>query len=274
MNTHNDSSGGGGLRRLMHALPNSTYIFVALFAAFLLWIPNFATAGNLATLLQQASILSLLSAAVALSIMAKGIDLSVGSIVSLVGVVIAFLINSGVNELLAVLLGLAAAALFGLFNGLIVVKLKVVPFIATFGTLGIGQGLANLLAGKRALYLGAGEEGGLWLIPLLQENVASFRIGEEGVFTVNVLVVITVAVLAVLIFLFKKTVLNAYVYAIGSNPEAAKLSNIRVTFWSIFVYVVTGFLAGVAGLLMLLRVNSAQPTAGEGLEFQAVIRIN
>lgn len=272
MTTRNKHAAGkSGARVLLASLPNSTYIFVVLFVAFLLWIPNFATPGNLATLLQQASILSLLSAAVGLSIMAKGIDLSVGSIVSLVGVIIAVLIGMGLGEFPAIVLGLAAATVFGLFNGFIVVKLGVVPFIATFGTLGIGAGLANLFSGKRALYLSTIEGRELWLIPLFQRDVVSIDCGNGEFFTINVLVVITVAVLALLIFLFKKTVMNAYVYAIGNNPEAAKLSNINVTFWGIFVYGITGLLAGVAGLLLMLRVNSAQPTGGEGLEFQAVV---
>ena len=74
-----------------------------------------------------------------------------------------------------------------------------------------------------------------------------------------------------MLLFFKKTVFGTYIYALGGNKEAAKLSKIRVDRWNIGVYVMTGFLAGVAGLLMLLRLNSAQPTAGDGLEFQAVV---
>ncbi len=263
-------AGFKGVWARIAALPNSTYIFVIVFAAFLVCIPNFSSAANLSTLLQQASILSLLSAAISLAIMSRGIDLSIGSIVSFVGVIIALLIGAGVGEILAMAIGLLAAMGFGLLNGLVVVKLKVVPFIATFGMLGVGQGIANLLSNKRALYLEPPDGSALSLIPLLQKDLFSFTFGDS-VFSVNMIVVITVLVLAAFILLFKKTVLNAYIYAIGSNPEAAKLSSINVDLWNIFVYVITGFLAGIASILMLLRLNSAQPTSGEGLEFQAVV---
>jgi len=269
MRPHRDTALTAG--RVMRSLPNSTYIFLFVFVVFLFLIPNFGSAGNLSALLQQASILSLLSAAMAPSIMAREIDLSVGSIVSFTGIVIALGLRAELGELLSIFLGLAAATVFGIVNGFIVVKMKVVPFIATFGMMGIGQGLANILSNKRAMYLTTEDGPPLPLIAFLQKDIVSIPLGDGSLFSISMIVVITAFVLGLLIFFFRRTVLHAYVYAIGNNPEAAKLCNIRVDFWGTAVLAMVGFLSGIAGFLMLLRVNSAQPTAGDGLEFQAVV---
>lgn len=255
-------------KELYSNLPNSTYIFVVLFLAFIVFIPNFGSATNLSALIGQAAILMILSSAMSLAIITGGIDLSVGGLVSLVGIVIAQLISQGVNEILAILLGLLTAALFGFLNGVVVVKMKVAPFIATFGMMGVAQGLANTFSNSRAVYLPSEN---IRIIPGLQMNLLEWMFPSGNILTINVQVLITVVVLLTLVLLFRKTVLGTYIYALGGNREAAKLSNIRTDKWNILVYVITGFLAGVAALLMLLRLNSAQPTAGDGLEFQAVV---
>jgi ribose/xylose/arabinose/galactoside ABC-type transport system permease subunit len=128
------------------------------------------------------------------------------------------------------------------------------------------------LSNRRAVYLT--DQAGLIklrLVPFLRHNLFEIDLGGGQILGINMIVVITITVLGLLIFLYKKTVLHAYMYAIGNNAETAKLSNINVDFWNIFVYMLTGLLAGIASLLMLLRLNSAQPTAGDGLEFQAVV---
>lgn len=174
------------------------------------------------------------------------------------------------GEIPAIIIGLVSAALFGLINGLVVVKLKVAPFIATFGMMGVAQGIANALSDSRAVYLGT-EGQKLKVIPVLQMNLVEWIFPTGNILTISIQVLITIFTLTVLLILFKKTVLGTYIYAIGGNREAAKLSNINIDFWNICVYCFTGFLAGVSAVLMMLRLNSAQPTAGDGLEFQAVV---
>lgn len=249
--------------------PNSIYIFIVIFVAFSAVIPNFFTATNLSTLLLQACILMVLSAAMSLAIMTGGIDLSMGGVVSLVGVIIALLITKGVPEWLAIISGICFAVFFGFLNGLIIVKLKVAPFIATFGMMGVAQGLANLFSDSRAIYLST--DVGLSIIPFLQKNILEMPMGLSGVFSLNMIVVLTIIVLALLLIIYNKTVLSSYIYALGGNREAARLSNINVDRWNVIVYMITGLLAGLVSLLMLLRLNSAQPTSGDGLEFQAVV---
>lgn len=256
------------IKRTLTELPNSTYIFVVLFLAFVLLIPNFSSATNLSALIGQAAILMILSSAMSVAIITGGIDLSVGGVVSLVGVLIAQMIAHGINDALAIVLGLGMAALFGLINGLVVVKLKVAPFIATFGMMGVAQGLANTFSNSRAVYL---PDDGAAVIKVLQLNILEWMFPSGNILTISIQVLITIVVLIVLLLLFKKTVFGTYVYALGGNREAAKLSNIKTDAWNIGVYGITAFLAGIAALLMLLRLNSAQPTAGDGLEFQAVV---
>lgn len=252
-------------KQILHKIPNTTYIFVMTFAAFSILIPNFFSANNISMLIEQASILMVLSSAMSLIIIAKGIDLSLGSIVSFTGIIMALLIRHGVPELLAIFFGILSGMVFGVLNGYIVVKLKVAPFIATFGMMGVGQGIANFLSKKRAVYLDG--QCSLTVIPFLQNNLFEVKLGPNSVFGVNMIVIITIVVLGLLILFFKKTVLGTYIYALGGNREVAKLSNINTDKWNIFIYILTG----IAGLLMLLRLNSAQPIAGQGLEFQAVV---
>ena len=254
--------------RIIKRMPNSIYIFIVVFLGLSISVNNFFSATNLSTLLEQTCILSLLSVAMSLAIISAGIDLSVGGIVSFAGIIMALLISSGVNTFFSVIIGVFAAMIFGLLNGLIVVKMKVVPFIATFGMMGVAQGIANLLSNKRAIYLN--EDNGNTVIQFLQNKLIEINIGD-GIFSINMIVIITILSIALIIFLYKKTQMGLYLYAIGGNKEAAKLSHIRVDIWNIGVYVITGLIAGVAALLMVLRLNSAQPTAGDGLEFQAVV---
>ena len=254
-------------RRVQSMLPNYTYILVVLFGVFLICIPNFGSATNISNLISQAAILMVLSAAMSVAIMTAGVDLSVGGVVSMIGVIIAQLIGHGVNEALAIILGLLFACLLGLITCLVVVKIMFGPFIVTFGMMGVAQGLANTFSSSRAVYLP--EE--CPVIKLLQLNLVQWMFPSGNILTISIQILIAVLVLALLLLFFKKTVFGTYIYALGGNKEAAKLSKIRVDRWNIGVYVMTGFLAGVAGLLMLLRLNSAQPTAGDGLEFQAVV---
>ena len=216
-------------KKLCSNLPNSTYIFAALFLAFVIFIPNFGSATNLSTLIGQAAILMVLSSAMSLAIITGGIDLSVGGLVSLIGIVIAQLIGWGVNEGAAILLGLLTAAAFGFLNGIVVVKLKVAPFIATFGMMGVAQGLANTFSNSRAVYLPSEN---ITVIPVLQMNLLEWMFPSGNILTINVQVLITVLVLAAVILLFKKrfwapiSTLWAATGRRPSSPTSARMSGI------------------------------------------------
>ncbi|MDQ2078767.1 ABC transporter permease [Xanthobacteraceae bacterium Astr-EGSB] len=267
MSTHRASSRRFRLARL----PNSIFAFLLVFMVASLWVPRFFTPGNLSSLLLQSSIMIILSVAMALVIIAGGIDLSMGSVLSMCGVIMALCMRNGLHALVAIGIGLAIGALFGLLNGLIVTRLRVPPFIATFGSMGIAQSLANTLSGRRTIYWESGSHSSL--VDLLKGDVVHIQLGPESsmVFYIPFLVVLTAVVVGGVIFLFRRTVLGAYVHAIGENEEVARLSGIATRSWTTLLYVISGALAGFAGLLMLIRTNSMQPTSGDWLEFVAVV---
>ena len=259
----------GGLR--LSDLPNSVFAFLLVFIVASVWVPRFLSPGNLSTLLLQASILIILSIAMSLVVISGGIDLSMGGVLSMCGVIMALCLRSGMHVLAAILVGVMSGAVFGLLNGVFITRMKVPPFIATFGSMGIAQSIANTLSGKRTIYWEDGSHSAI--LEFLGGNVIRVQFGAEAstIFYVPFLVVLTVVVVGIVIFLFKRTVLGAYTYAIGENEETARLCGIATRTWTVLLYVISGMLASLAALLVLIRTNSMQPTSGEWLEFQAVV---
>lgn len=125
-------------------LPNSTYVFFLVMFLGSVLVPNFLTPGNITTLLTQACIMMTLSMAMSMCLMMGCIDLSLGGVVSMSGVIMAMCLNKGIHAAIAILIGLLCGTLFGAFNGFVVTKMKVPAFIATFGASGIAQSIANM----------------------------------------------------------------------------------------------------------------------------------
>ncbi|MCL1985740.1 MAG: ABC transporter permease [Betaproteobacteria bacterium] len=265
------AKGNGQGRLCLLDLPNSVFAFLLVFILASVLAPHFFSPGNLSTLLLQASILIILSIAMSLVVISGGIDLSMGGVLSMCGVIMALCLRSGMHVLAAILVGVVSGAMFGLLNGLCVTCMKVPPFIATFGSMGIAQSIANTLSGKRTIYWEGGSHSAI--LDFLGGNVIRVQFGIEAstIFYVPFLVVLTAVVVGIVIFLFKRTVLGAYTYAIGENEEIARLCGIATRTWTVLLYIISGMLASLAALLVLIRTNSMQPTSGEWLEFQAVV---
>ena len=189
-------------------------------------------------------------------ILIAGIDLSTGSIITIVNVVCAYLmVNSGFSMTAAVICALIMATLIGLLNGFMVSTIGIPAIIATFATQTIFEGAAYLLSGGTPVY-GFDER---------------FKvIGQGYVGPIPVPVIIMICCFAVGSFILNKTFFGRYFYAVGGNEEASKLSGIRVGFIKYLIYALSGFFAGLAGIVMLSRTNSAQPTAGKGYEFDVI----
>ncbi|MFR5601657.1 MAG: ABC transporter permease [Lachnospiraceae bacterium] len=252
-------------------LPNSTYVFFLVLILGSVLVPNFMTPGNITTLLTQACIMMTLSMAMSMCLMMGCIDLSLGGIVSMSGVVMALCLSKGVHAFLAIPAGLVCGTLFGAFNGFVVTKMKVPPFIATFGASGIAQSIANILSDKRTISWVQSEKTGL--VDLLGQNVLTVIFGPKPsqILSISVLLLVTVILITCVLVLFKKTTLGSTIYALGENEETARLSGIATVRWKIGVYMLSGFLASMAGMIVMIRTNSLQPTVGDGLEFQAVV---
>ncbi|NSL51428.1 ABC transporter permease [Calidifontibacillus erzurumensis] len=222
--------------------------------------PNFLSLNNIFNVLRQVSINALIAFGMTFVILTGGIDLSVGSILALSAALTAGFIAGGTDPILAMLIGLLAGALMGAFNGLIITKGKVAPFIATLATMTIFRGLTLVYTDGKPIT-------GL-------SNSYSFELMGRGYFFgIPVPVVWMIASYAILYFLLKKTTFGRRVYAIGGNEEAAILSGIKANRVKVWVYTITGLLSALAGIILTSRLNSAQPTAGSAYELDAIAAV-
>jgi ribose/xylose/arabinose/galactoside ABC-type transport system permease subunit len=217
--------------------------------------PHFLTVSNLLNVMEQTSINAVIAVGMTFVILSGGIDLSVGSVLALAGVLMASALQAGVPLPVALLVGLAAGAACGLVNGMLVTLGRLAPFIATLGMMSVARGLALLYTNGRPV---SGFD-------------PSFRTLATGrVALIPVAVLVTLAVYVVAHFVLARTRFGRYVYAIGGNEEATRLSGVPVRFHKAMVYALSGLMAGLAAALLTARLNSAQPIAGIMYELDAI----
>ena len=222
-----------------------------------LWIltPHFLTVSNLLNVLEQSAINAIVAAGMTFVIISGGIDLSVGSVLALAGIVLASLLQAGVGLPIALTVALASAAICGLLNGLFVTLGRLPPFIATLGMMSVARGLALIWAEGRPIS-GFSE---------------SFRLMATGrPLGIPAPVLITLVVYAIAHVALAHSVFGRSIYAIGGNEEASRLSGVPVRFHKVGAYVVCGLTSGVAAVVLTARLNSAQPTAGIMYELDAI----
>ncbi|KWW98234.1 hypothetical protein TH66_19385 [Carbonactinospora thermoautotrophica] len=233
-------------------------LIVALFLGTALLEPTVLNLSNLQNVLRQMSVLTVLACAVTLTIVSGGLDLSVGAGAAAAGVVAATVMN-GHGVLAGCVAGLGAGAFIGLLNGLVISRFDVSPFIVTLGTMSVASGFSLVVTDGLPIY-------GLptsFTDPLGYEKFAGVPISFLIAF---VTLVMLGAVLA-------RTRFGRYLYAIGGNRDAATYAGVPVRRYVAAAYIGSGLLAGVAGLLLTGRVAAAQPTAGTGLELQAIAAV-
>lgn len=231
-------------------------VFVALFIGFSIANSRFIAPSNLITIVRQVSMYGIASIGMTFVILIAGIDLATGSIITLVNIVCAWLmVRLGINMWVAILISLALATLIGTLNGFMVSTVKIPALIATFASQTVFEGISYLISGGTPVY-GFDER---------------FKvIGQGYVGPIPIPVIIMIACFAVGSFILNKTYFGRYFYAVGGNEEAARLSGIRVGRIKYLIYSLSGFFAGLAGIVMLSRTNSGQPTAGKGYEFDVI----
>ncbi len=218
--------------------------------------PDFLSADNLFNIGSQTAVVAVIAIGMTLVIITAGIDLSVGSVAALSGVMgVTLMVSFGLPVPLGILGGILVGAIAGLVNGLLVAFAGLNPFIATLGMLSVARGLTYISTGAVAVF-GAPD---------------SFRLLGQGVLgpipiPILVIVVVTIAGYVVL----SRTRLGRYAYAMGSNLEAARLSGIPIKRYLTSVYVIAGALAGLGGMIAASRVNSGQPNYGLGLELDVI----
>lgn len=232
-----------------------------LFCVFLaIATPNhaFLTGRNLFFVLLQISVNTVLAAGMTVVILTAGIDLSIGSVVALAGVIGADLASHGTPVPLAAAVALGVGTVVGLFNGAAIVYLRVAPFIATLATMTAARGLAYL-------YTDGVSIGGL------SDAFTYWGSGRIGPIPVPVLVAALVVIGCAV--LLGRTVFGRRVYAVGGNEEAARLSGVRVGRIKLGVYALMGLLAGLGGLLLAARLGSGDPKAGQLFELNAIAAV-
>ena len=225
--------------------------------------PQFSTFSNFLTLLRQASVNGLIAFGMTLVILTGGIDLSVGSTLGLTGALFAGLIvNVGLPIPLAVIVALVFGLLLGLISGFLVGKAKLQPFIATLITLTVYRGFTLIYTNGRPISNLTADE-------YVGSQFLTF-IGRGAILGIPVPVIILFFAFILFYLLLNKSVLGRKIYAVGSNERAAQLSGINTDRVKLFVYSISGLMSTVAALILVSRLNSAQPTLGTGYELDAI----
>ena len=232
-------------------------VLLLLFITLTFTSPVFLTSDNLITVLLQISINVFLALGMTFVIILAGIDLSVGAIIALTGTLtVGLIVSAGMPIYLAIIIGILIGTAIGFLNGVIVSQFKLPAFIVTLATMNIAQGIAYIYSGGQSqritndafTSIGTGQLFGFLPLPVLYMFIFIF------IFSV----------------LLNKTKFGTYIYAIGGNREAARLSGVATKKVEIAVYTLTGFLAAFAGIVLSARMYSGQPSVGQGYEMDAI----
>ena len=224
---------------------------------------SFSSYRNIETIARQTAIVGIAALGMTMVIISGGIDLSVGSIIALSTVVVAWLLQAGLNPLLSAISGIIIAGLCGVLNGFLITRLRVVPFIVTLGTLLLVRGAAKGIAGEQKI-----DAPLTWLNELLATLPAEKKwlIIPPGVWIFIILAILIVVLLRYFRF-------GRYIFAIGSNENAARLSGIPVQRIKVLVYTISAALTGVAGLMQFSRLTVGDPTVAVGLELDVIAAV-
>ncbi|MCA5013747.1 MULTISPECIES: ABC transporter permease [unclassified Enterococcus] len=222
--------------------------------------PSFITPNNLLNLLRQVSINALIAFGMSFVILTGGIDLSVGSTLALSGALTAGLIANGISPILAMLVGMVLGAFLGLINGLLITKGKMAPFIATLATMTIYRG-ATLVYTDGNPITGIGES-----------FIFQFM-GKGYLFGVPFPIFVMLIFFLLLYVLLHKTAFGKKTYAVGGNLKAAEIAGVKTDRVQMIIYTISGLMASISGIILTSRLNSAQPTAGQAYEMDAIAAV-
>jgi ribose transport system permease protein len=258
------SRGSGPLAHMLRGILSHqagflTLVLVLMWLVFSRFTPYFLTVQNLLSITIEAAVTAIAAVGQTFVILSAGIDLSMGSVLALVTVVSAIAMGAGQPAVIGILVGLAVGGMCGFFNGIAVGKMRIPPFIATLGMMGIARGLALIVTGG---------------VPRFQ-LAPGFELLGQG-FIGNVIPISTVLMAAIYVvasFLLHRTRFGRYTYAIGSNIEATKLSGINVPRFLVYIYTAAGLAVGMAGLIAESRLGSGQPAGGQGLELETIAAV-
>lgn len=232
---------------------------IVISAAIQMRNPKFLTAVNINDLLTNAAVLSILAIGMMMVIITRGIDLSVGATMALAGMITALAVqyNPGLNPFAALLLGTVVGLVCGVVIGFLVVKLGVFPIIATLGMMNAYRGFTYVVA--KSNWVGAN-----------QMSQSFMGIATGGIFGVNNLLIISIVLYIIAYFYLNHTLPGRQIYAVGSNPDSAIVSGVKVNKTLFSVYAMMGALAGLGGVLWVSKYASAQGNTASGFEMNVI----
>ncbi len=220
--------------------------------------PVFLTSFNLLNILLQSSIQGIIAIGMTFVILTGGIDLSVGSVVALSGVLMALMLHAHIPVFLVIVIALLYGLAVGLFSGFSITKIKMAPFIVTLAVMAMARGLTMVLSDGKTIFS-------------FPASFDYFGSGKIGPVSVAVIIFLLYAVVADI--LLRHTVLGRNIYAVGSNIKAAALSGIKTDWILNFVYIVSGISCVIAGIILTGRLDAAMPTAATGYELDAIAAV-
>lgn len=231
------------------------FIIIAIIVVMSFVSPVFMTSKNIINIIRQISINGIIAVGMTFVILTGGIDLSVGSVVAITSVIVGSMLQGGSNWLVACIVALLISLVFGAFNGFMIAYVGFQPFIATLATVTMGSGIALAYSDGK---------------PFTISNESFLKIGQGYLGAIPIPIVLLVIVVAIGLIILKTTTFGRYVFAIGGNKNAAKLSGVRTRRVELMVYVISALCASIVGLILSARISSGQPTAGEGYELDAI----
>ena len=237
---------------------------IVIVIAFSVLTPNFLQFDNVVGILIATTVNGILALGVTFVIISGSIDLSVGTVMTLSAVMTAVFITLWQLPVpVGIVAGIATGGLAGLVNGVLVARLKIPSFIATLGMLNVAKGLALVISGLKPIYFNDTPE-------FNRAAMGSVVGGVVPGLEIPNLVMVLFACALVASLILSKTILGRFTFALGSNEEAARLSGVNVDAWKMAVFTVCGLFSGIAGVLLGARLNSAQPSLGQGYELDAI----
>jgi len=231
---------------------------IVLFVALAIASPHFLTQTNLSSVVRQTAVINIMSLGMTVIIIAGGIDLSVGAILAMGGVLGTMAMEKGASIPAGIAIGILTGFAWGTFNGLLTTRLKIAPFIVTLGTLGIIRGLTLIITNG---------------LPVHRIPQPFSFLGEGNVLGVPFVLWLLLICAVVTHVILEHTRLGRYAFAIGSNPAAAVYAGVPVALYATSVYAYSGMLTGLAGMIEASRLMTGQPTAGQGYELQAIAAV-
>jgi ribose transport system permease protein len=223
---------------------------------------QYLSARNFRIVVAQTIIVALGAIGMTMIIVSGGIDLSVGSVIALTGVVTALGMRAGLDPFLSVLLGVAAGGLVGIVNGLAITRLRVIPFIATLGMLGVARGLAKWVAGQQTVNVPE-----TWV----NELAVTFPRPEWLLVAPGAWLTLVLAIFVA--FVLRRSVFGRRVFAIGSNEAAARACGIPVDRMKVWIYGLAGLLFGLSGVMQMSRLRQGDPTVAIGTELDVIAAV-